>query len=103
MGFPLGTPYDIKAVNLQARLIKEEYEEFIWAVDNENELKELADLVFTCFQYAAVQGWDLDEALYRVFESNMTKLDDSGKPVRNADGKVVKGSNYVPPDLQDLL
>lgn len=103
MGFPLGEPTDVAAVELQTSLIEEEYEEFKWATDNENELKELADLVFTCFQLAALKGWDLDEAYYRVFESNMTKLDDEGNPVRNAAGKVIKGKNYVPPDLSDLV
>lgn len=103
MGFPLGEPTNAAAVKLQGDLIKEEYEEFQWATDNENELKELADLVFTCFQYAALMGWDLDEAYHRVFESNMTKLDDDGNPVRNAAGKVAKGKNYVPPYLSDLV
>ncbi len=42
------------------------------------------------------------EAFNRVFESNMSKLDDNGKPVRNADGKVMKGANYKHADLTDL-
>ena len=103
MGFPLGEPTNTAAVELQAALIEEEYKEFKWATDNENELKELADLVFTCFQYAAVKGWDLDEAMDRVFDSNMSKVDDSGNPIKNAAGKVMKGPGYVPPDLSDLI
>jgi predicted HAD superfamily Cof-like phosphohydrolase len=63
----------------------------------------MADLVFVVFQAAALRGWDLDEALYRVFQSNMSKLDDDGKPIRRADGKVLKGPNYQPPDLSDLV
>ena len=47
--------------------------------------------------------WDLDEALRRVHESNLSKLDDEGKPVLRADGKVMKGPNYHPPDLSDLV
>lgn len=38
----------------------------------------------------------------RVVASNMSKLDDEGNPIRNEDGKVVKGPNYAPPDLSDL-
>jgi len=39
-------------------------------------LKELADLVYVCYQYAENLGWNLDEALLRVHESNMSKLDE---------------------------
>jgi hypothetical protein len=42
------------------------------------------------------------EAFERVVASNMTKLGDDGKPVRNEAGKIMKGPNYVAPDLADL-
>ena len=90
---------------MQLRLIVEEFEELIEAIENEpdiNQLKELADLVYVCFQYAAARGWPLDEALDRVYGSNMSKLVD-GKPLRREDGKVLKGPNYKPPYLEDLL
>ena len=48
-------------------------------------------------------GWDLDEAMYRVHESNMSKLDEHGKPVLRDEGKVLKGPNYKPPNLEDLV
>ena len=60
------------------------------------------DLVFVCFQYATAAGWELDEALDRVFKSNMSKLE-NGKPVKNAAGKVTKGRNYKPPYLDDIV
>jgi predicted HAD superfamily Cof-like phosphohydrolase len=103
MGFPIGTPQDIEAYNLQHRLIEEEFEEWKTATDNANELHELADLVFVCFQLAALQGWDLDSALERVFIANMSKLGPDGKPLRRADGKVLKGPLYEPPDMTDLV
>ena len=68
-----------------------------------NILKELADLVYVCYQYAANLGWDLDEAMHRVHESNMSKLDEDGKPIYREDGKVLKGPNYAPPNLNDLV
>lgn len=68
----------------------------------EHALKELADLAFVCFQYAAAAGWDLNEALDRVNTSNLSKLVD-GKPLKREDGKVMKGPNYVPPYLTDLV
>ena len=69
----------------------------------EEALKELADLVYVCYQYAANMNWFLDEALDRVHKSNMSKLGDDGKPIYRDDGKVLKGPNYAPPDLKDLI
>ena len=66
-------------------------------------LKELADLVYVCYQYAANMGWDLDEAMHRVHESNMSKLDEYGKPILREDGKVLKGPKYQPPNQEDLV
>jgi predicted HAD superfamily Cof-like phosphohydrolase len=48
-------------------------------------------------------GWNLDEALDRVHRSNMSKLDVDGQPIYRADGKVLKGPNYQPPNLSDLV
>jgi len=98
-------------LEMQESLIEEEYKEFIAASaeeyfyndDDTNVLKELTDLVFVCYQYAATRGWDLDEAMRRIYYSNMSKLDDQGKPIRRNDGKILKGPNYQKPDLDDLI
>ena len=79
--------------NTQKSLIDEEWSEFHEAFHFEsevNQLKELADLVYVCYQYAASQEWDLDEAMHRVHQSNMSKLGEDGKPIYRADGKVPK-------------
>lgn len=55
------------------------------------------------FAYAAEKGWPMDQAFKRVHDSNMTKLGEDGKPIRNADGKVVKGPNYKTADIKSLL
>ena len=95
----------------QRNLIVEEFKEFLDAdaqLYRENPtvvaeaLKELADLVYVCYQYAENMGWLLDEALNRVHLSNMSKLGEDGKPIYREDGKVLKGPNYKPPDLSDL-
>ena len=91
---------------MQLSLIAEEFEEFRSAVNTEpyeNELKELADLVYVCFQYAENMEWDLEEALHRVHRSNMSKLGLDGNPIRRADGKVLKGPQYQPPTMTDLV
>ena len=96
----------------QRNLITEEFKEFLEADGMlfrdspefpANCLKELADLVYVCYQYATNMGWDLDEAMHRVHESNMSKLDEYGKPILREDGKVLKGPNYKPPNLEDLV
>ena len=96
----------------QHELIVEEFKEFLEAEGmlfmhgrnhQEHALKELADLVYVCYQYAENMGWFLDEALNRVHLINMSKLDEYGKPILREDGKVLKGPNYKPPDLSDLF
>ncbi len=62
----------------------------------------LSNLIYCLFGYADAMGWDLHEAYRRVHLSNLSKLDDEGKPIRREDGKVVKGKNYKPPFLEDL-
>ena len=92
--------------SVQKALIDEEWSEFHEAYhlkDDVEQLKELADLVYVCFQFAASQEWDLDEAMRRVHDSNMSKLDEYGKPIYRPDGKVLKGPNYKEPYLQDLI
>ena len=100
-------------LNVQVDLILEELEEFLEAYrvavhtpeDEQSRihaLKELSDLIYVSFQFAAAAGWSLDEALDRVHQSNMSKLVD-GKPLKRADGKVLKGPAYEPPYLDDLI
>ena len=100
--------------DMQTRLIREEAGEFLVAADEcfadpentkarEEVVKELSDLVFVCYQFAATYGIDLDKAMALVFESNLSKLDEQGKPIYRADGKVLKGPNYAPPDLTECL
>ena len=104
----------LKLWEMQMDLIEEECGEFFDAADvcltetenerkRENVLKELSDLVFVCYQFAACFGLDLDQAMARVFESNLSKLDEQGQPIYREDGKVLKGPNYCPPDLLSLV
>ena len=96
----------------QKDLIVEEFKEFLSAEGmlfrnnpafHTDTLKELADLVYVCYQYAENMDWNLDEAMNRVHESNMSKLGEDGRPILREDGKVLKGPNYKPPTLTDLI
>jgi len=104
-GQTLGHPWvkDTDKDLLRLVLLKEEYAEVLSAVDAENLLKELADLVYVTYGYAATFNWNLDEAVRRVHASNMSKLDTDGKPLYREDGKVLKGPNYAEPNLTDLV
>jgi predicted HAD superfamily Cof-like phosphohydrolase len=105
-------PNSLSGRNRQKNLIVEEFKEFLEAdaemilmhpQDREATLKELADLIYVCAQYAENMQWDIEQALRRVHQSNMSKLGEDGKPIYREDGKVLKGPNYQPPDLSDLV
>ena len=112
MKYNLKNSQDRTTRSCQKNLIVEEFKEFLEAEGSlfrehpsahEEALKELADLVYVCYQYAENMNWFLDEALNRVHESNMSKLDEDGKPIYREDGKVLKGPNYKLPNLTDLF
>ena len=99
-----------KLWDMQLDLIEEEAGEFFDAAEDLMDtpddmkkrislVKELSDLVFVCYQFAAAFNINLDEAMFRVFDSNMSKLDDNGEAIFREDGKVLKGPNYRKPDL----
>lgn len=107
-------------IGLRMKLIKEEAKEvfdamFMWGVALETPgipttapfkqdvAKELADILYVVFGAAETFGIDLDVVFNRVHKSNMSKLGEDGKPVYRADGKVLKGPNYQPPNLTDLF
>lgn len=63
---------------------------------------ELADLEYVT-KGGQVEAGIPPEVFVEVHTANMTKLGDDGKPVRRADGKVIKGPNYRPPDVAKVL
>ena len=66
-------------------------------------LDALTDILYVTYGYGAALGMDLDTSFKRVHESNMSKLDEDGKPIFREDGKVLKGPNYFKPNLTDLV
>ncbi len=111
----------VELLQLRRTLIEEEVKELFADMDSAiehlkrgeeipptllvNMLKELADVqVVTSGASVALKPLQrLAEAFERVYKSNMSKLDDQGKPLFREDGKVLKGPNYAPPDLSDLI
>lgn len=93
-------------VELSAALIDEEYKEWdisSYGFNADEELKELADLVYVIYGYANVKGWDLDEAIRRVHENNMGRMKQPDGTIKyREDGKVEKNKDYPKVDLVDL-
>jgi len=95
-----------KINNLRINLINEELEEFKEAIKN-NDLKEavdaLTDILYVTYGAGHAFGVNLDKCFDEVQRSNMSKLDDNGKPIYNEAGKVMKGPNYFKPDLSKFI
>ena len=95
-----------KINQLRIDLIKEELQELQEAIKN-NDLKEtvdaLTDILYVTYGAGHAFGVNLDECFDEVQRSNMSKLDENGKPIYNDAGKVMKGPNYFKPDLSKFL
>ena len=63
----------------------------------------LADLVYVIYGMALETGIDLAAVLAEVQRSNMSKLGADGKPVHREDGKVLKGPDYFPPNVEAVM
>lgn len=103
---PIGVEWEYMSPleELRTKLIQEEYYEVTSAKTKEDLLKELCDLLYVIYGYAVTFGWDIEEAFRRVHLSNMSKLDAvTGLPIYREDGKVLKGPDYKPPYLKDLV
>jgi len=123
---PVDQDFNVKDLDLCRKLITEEYEEVddeLYQHHGEADLnlepvtfethpssyskerltKELCDLIYVSCYTANKFGLPLEEAFKRVHESNLSKLDDNGKPLLREDGKILKSSNYNPANLGDLF
>lgn len=94
--------------NLRYNLMKEENEEYLEAVQN-NDLTEIADalgdmmyiLCGTILEHGL--QYKMEEVFDEIQRSNMSKLDENGNPIYREDGKVMKGPNYFKPDFSKIL
>ena len=95
-----------KVNKLRYDLIKEELEELKEAMDNKDFLEvadALTDILYVTYGAGHAFGIDLDKCFQEVQNSNMSKLDENGKPVYNESGKVMKGPKYFKPNLNKFL
>ena len=97
---------DEKTMKLRFDLIKEELDELEEAMKTKN-LKEVADaltdILYVAYGAGCAYGIDLDKCFKEVQRANMSKLGSDGKPIYNEKGKVMKGPNYVEPNLKKFV
>ena len=95
-----------KINDLRINLIREELNELIEAMKMKD-LKEvvdaLTDILYVTYGAGHAFGVNLDKCFEEVQNSNMSKLDENGKPIYNDHGKVMKGPNYFKPDLSKFV
>ena len=95
-----------KINKLRLDLIKEELTELTEAMNNKDLLEvadALTDFLYVTYGAGHAFGIDLDKCFDEVQNSNMSKLDQNGKPIYNEHGKVMKGPNYFKPDLSKFV
>ena len=95
-----------KINKLRLDLIKEELDELKEAMDNKDLLEvadALTDILYVTYGAGHAFGINLDQCFEEVQNSNMSKLDENGKPIYNNAGKVMKGPNYFKPNLSKFV
>ena len=95
-----------KINKLRLDLIKEEFDELKDAIDKKDLLEvadALTDILYVTYGAGHAFGIDLDKCFDEVQNSNMSKLDENGKPIYNESGKVMKGPSYFKPNLSKLI
>ena len=95
-----------KINKLRLDLIKEELIELTEAMNNKDLLEvadALTDILYVTYGAGHAFGINLDKCFEEVQNSNMSKLDENGKPIYNEHGKVMKGPNYFKPDLSKFV
>ena len=91
---------------LRVSLIKEELDELLEAINNKDLVEiadALTDILYVTYGAGHAFGINLDKCFEEVQNSNMSKLDDNGKPIYNNKGKVMKGPSYFKPDLTKFI
>ena len=95
-----------KILKLRVDLIQEELDELKEAIENKDIVEvadALTDILYVTYGAGHSFGVNLDDCFSEVQRSNMSKLDEKGKPIYNDSGKVMKGPGYFKPDLTKFV
>lgn len=95
-------------INLRFKLMAEENEEYLEAARNKDIVEvadALGDMLYILCGTIIEHGLQhkIEEVFREIHRSNMSKLDENGKPIYREDGKVMKGANYFKPDIAKVL
>jgi len=93
---------------LRYRLGKEELVEYLEACNNDDLVEitdALADQLYILLGTMVAHGMGdiIEDVFDEVHRSNMSKLGEDGKPIYREDGKVLKGPNFSPPNIEQFL
>lgn len=94
-------------IDLYYKLIQEEYDEFIDAVEKGQEVEQLdacMDMIWVILGYCYMKKYDIKGAWEEVANSNLSKIDSkTGKVLRRGDGKILKPEGWKPPRLERFI
>jgi len=99
---------DERIIELRHRLMQEENDEYLDAC-RQKDLSLIADALgdkmYILFGTIIAHGlqYKIEEVFDEIHRSNLSKLDENGKPIYREDGKVIKSRNYFKPDIQAVL
>ena len=104
---PVSTLENGKA-RLRYELMKEENDEYIEAVENDDIVEvadALGDMLYILCGTIIEHGMTelIEEVFDEIHRSNMSKLGEDGNPVYREDGKVIKGPNFFKPDIAKII
>ena len=93
---------------LRFELMKEENEEYLEAAEKGNVIEiadALGDMLYILCGTIIEHGMQnvIEEVFEEIHKSNLSKLDENGKPIYREDGKVIKGPNYFPPNIEKIM
>jgi predicted HAD superfamily Cof-like phosphohydrolase len=99
--------FNNQQLKLYLKLIKEEYEELYHAnlEDNRVEMLDaLIDILVVTIGAVHSMGADAEGAWNEVMQTNFAKIDkETGKVKKREDGKVLKPTGWVPPNLAQYI
>lgn len=111
--FEIGNAKDIQLIDekdytLRYNLIKEENEEYLEACKNGDIIEiadALGDQLYILFGTILKHGLQhkIEEVYDEIHRSNMSKLDEQGKPIFREDGKILKSNLYFKPEIHKIL
>ena len=87
----------------KVRLFMETYGQEVKDKDIKEVADALTDILYVTYGAGHAFGINLDKCFEEVQNSNMSKLDENGKPIYNELGKVMKGPNFFKPNLVKFI